>query len=104
MTSKSVRSVEATEMNQRFPLGQLVATPGALEAMCRAGQSPVAFLERHRCGDWGEVCPGDAKLNDEALREGGRVLSSYRTIKGEPLWIITEYDRSLTTILLPEEY
>ena len=91
-------------MTAKFPLGQLVATPGALQAMGRAGQSPVVFLERHRCGDWGDVCPADARLNDEALREGGRLLSSYRTMRGEVLWIITEYDRSLTTILLPDEY
>lgn len=91
-------------MVSKFPLGQLVATPGALQAMGRAGQSPVVFLERHRCGDWGEVCPADARLNDEALQEGGRLLSSYRTIKGEVLWIITEFDRSVTTILLPDEY
>ena len=72
--------------------------------MERAGQSPVVFLERHRSGDWGEVSPSDARLNDEALREGGRLLSSYRTVKREALWVITEYDRSVTTILLPDEY
>ena len=105
MASKRLRSVdEAPAMTTKFPLGQLVATPGALQAMERAGQSPLVFLSRHRCGDWGDVCPGDAKLNDEALREGGRLLSSYRTIGGEVLWIITEFDRSVTTILLPDEY
>src|SRR6266446_4312261 len=88
----------------KFPLGQLVSTPGALQVMGRAGQSPVVFLERHRCGDWGCVCPADARLNDEALREGGRLLSSYRTLKGEVLWVITEFDRSVTTLLLPDEY
>ena len=91
-------------MTAKFPLGQLVATPGALEALGRAGQSPVAFLKRHQCGDWGCVCPADAKLNDEALQGDGRLLSSYRTLKGEVLWIITEHNRSLTTILLPQEY
>lgn len=91
-------------MTPKFPLGQLVSTPGALEAMGRAGQSPVVFLSRHQCGDWGDVCGADAKPNDDALREGGRLLSSYRTLKGEVLWIITEFDGSLTTILLPQEY
>jgi hypothetical protein len=91
-------------MTAKFPLGQLVATPGALQAMGKAGQPPIIFLSRHQCGDWGEVCLADAKMNDQALQEGGRLLSSYRTLKGEVLWVITEYDRSLTTILLPQEY
>ena len=87
-----------------FQLGELVATPGALEALEHAGQSPLEFLDRHRKGDWGEVCPEDWALNDEALKEGTRLLSAYRTVKDERLWIITEADRSCTTILLPEEY
>ncbi len=91
-------------MTPKFNLGQLVATPGALQVMGKAGQSPVFFLEKHQSGNWGEVCAADAKLNDQALQEGGRLLSSYRTVKGEALWIITEYDRSVTTILLPQEY
>ncbi len=72
--------------------------------MGRAGQSPVVFLERHRCGDWGNVCEADVKLNDEALREGGRLLSCYSTLRGETIWVITEFDRSVTTLLLPDEY
>ncbi len=91
-------------MTPKFPLGQLVSTPGALQIMGWAGQSPVVFLERHQSGDWGDVCASDARLNDEALREGGRLLSSYRTLKGEVLWVITEFDRSITTLLLPDEY
>ena len=91
-------------MMPKFPLGQVVSTPEALQAMSRAGQSPVVFLERHRCGDWGCVCPSDARLNDEALREGGRLLSSYRTLLNEVVWVITEFDRSITTLLLPDEY
>jgi len=94
----------------KFNLGSLVATPGALDALRRASQDPLAFVERHRRGDWGDVDASDKALNDEAVaHEGdldrqGRVLSAYTTSAGEKLWIITEYDRSATTILLPEEY
>jgi hypothetical protein len=87
-----------------FPLGQLVATPGALEALAASGQTPAEFLARHRAGDWGDLCPEDRRLNDQALREGTRLLSAYRTVKGVKLWVITEADRSSTCLLLPEEY
>jgi hypothetical protein len=88
----------------KFPLGALVATPGALEALERAGQSPAEFLDRHARGDWGEVSTGDARLNDAAVKNGERILSAYRTKAGERIWIITEADRSSTCILLPDEY
>jgi hypothetical protein len=88
----------------RFPLGQIVATPGALEAIETAGQSPDFFLDKHAQGDWGEVCDGDKQLNDEALLDGGRLLSAYRTLKNERIWVITEADRSSTCCLLPSEY
>lgn len=87
-----------------FQLGQLLATPGALAAIEDAGQSPAEFLTRHCQGDWGEVCKEDKLANDQALREGTRLLSAYRTLKGVRLWIITEWNRSVTTILLPDEY
>lgn len=87
-----------------FPLGQLVATPGALEALAESGQSPVVFLARHVSGNWGLVDEEDWRLNDEALRDGARLLSAYETERGVRLWIITEADRSATTILLPDEY
>ena len=61
-------------------------------------------MVRHRQGDWGEVCGEDWELNDEAVENGTRILSAYRTAKQERLWIITEWDRSVTTILLPDEY
>jgi hypothetical protein len=89
---------------RRFPLGEIVATPGALSAIEAAGQSPMEFLVRHIRNDWGEVSPGDAEMNDEATLDGGRIHSAYRTAKGERLWIITERDRSVTTLLLPDEY
>ncbi len=88
----------------RFSLGQVVATPGALEAMKESGESPAVFLDRHVRGDWGEVCDEDKRLNDEALEGGGRLLSLYTTKGGEKIWIITEADRSSSTILRPAEY
>lgn len=87
-----------------FSLGQVVATPGALEALTVAGQSPVEFLSRHRRGDWGDVCRQDWSLNDESVSNGTRILSAYRTATGGRIWIITEADRSSTCVLLPEEY
>lgn len=87
-----------------FSLGQVVATPGALEALERAHQSPLEFLSRHVSGDWGELDEHDQNENDFSVRHGFRILSSYRTAGGEKLWLITERDRSSTTLLLPEEY
>lgn len=87
-----------------FSLGQIVATPGALDALAKSNQNPTEFLKRHVQGDWGNVCREDARLNDEAVKEGTRLLSAYATATGTRIWIITEADRSSTTILLPEEY
>ena len=88
----------------KFPLGQIVATPAAIEAMAESGQTPQFFLDRHVSGDWGQVDAEDWQSNDEALKDGTRLLSAYTTLKGRKLWIITEWDRSATTILLPEDY
>ena len=98
-----------TMTKAKFPLGQVVATPGALEAMEEAGQNAALFLDRHIAGDWGEVCPDDWQLNNEALTDGSRLLSAYRTLKNKRLWCITEATddeghRAATTLLLPEEY
>jgi hypothetical protein len=87
-----------------FPLGQIVATPGALAALARAQQPPTCFLARHASGDWGELEPTDVAENEYSITHGFRLLSSYQTNAGEKLWIITEADRSATTLLLPEEY
>jgi hypothetical protein len=87
-----------------FPLGQTVATPGALDALASTGEFPQTFLDRHATGDWGEVDAEDQQANQDALRYGERLLSAYRTSAGVRLWVITEADRSVTTILLPEEY
>jgi hypothetical protein len=91
-------------LRPRFSLGQVVATPGALQALQEAGQLPSDFLSRHVRGDWGEVCEGDKGLNDEALVNGERILSAYRTLRNVRIWVITEADRSSTCVLLPDEY
>lgn len=88
----------------RFPLGRIVATPGALRALDESGESAIDFLFRHACGDWGEVDEGDRAENELSLLEGFRLLSAYPLQTGEKIWIITEADRSVTTILLPEDY
>ncbi len=88
----------------RVPLGQVVATPGALEALERAGEEPVRYLARHVRGDWGEVGEEDWRENDFSIANGFRILSTYTTGAGDKLWIITEADRSVTTLLLPSEY
>ena len=85
-------------------LGQIVATPGALAALRKAGQQPGEFLTRHVNREWCDLSDEDRKENDYSLERGFRLLSSYRTNAGDKLWIITESDRSVTTLLLPEEY
>ena len=87
-----------------FNLGQILATPGALAALQKAGQEPSDFLGRHVACDWGDLSDEDQKENNYSLENGFRLLSSYRTNAGDKLWIITEADRSATTLLLPEEY
>ncbi len=88
-----------------FPLGRVVATPGALEILEETGIDALALLRRHTAGDWGEVPPSDAHENECSVRHGWRVLSSYPVGEdGGKVWIITEADRSSTCFLLPEEY
>ena len=87
-----------------FPLGQTVATTGALDALAEAGQTAEQFLHRHQMGDWGELVEADRKENDFSVQEGLRILSAYRLATGVKIWVITEWNRSATTILLPEEY
>jgi len=87
-----------------FELGQIVATPGALAAIKKAGQQPGEFLTRHINRDWGDLDAEDRKENEYSLEHGFRLLSAYKTNAGDRLWIITEADRSVTTLLLPEEY
>jgi hypothetical protein len=97
------------KIQPNFSLGQLLSTPGALEALEQSHQAPADFLSRHSRGDWGEVCDEDRQANDDALKDGSRLLSAYKTLKNVKLWIITEATddqgrRSATTILLPDEY
>jgi hypothetical protein len=88
-----------------FELGRVVATPGALQLLERTNTDAMTLLNRHRCGDWGVVDAHDADANEYALQAGARLLSAYELGDAkEPLWIITESDRSVTTLLLPTEY
>ena len=93
----------------RFELGQTVATPGALDALEQSGQSPSEFLKRHLQCEQGDLCDEDHELNGEAVKDGSRILSAFKTTTGIKLWLITEAKddnghRSATTLLLPEEY
>ena len=94
----------------KFRIGKVVATPGSIAALAASSESALPFLLKHQSGNWGEVCDDDKKLNDEAVAHEGdpdqqqRVLSCYRTSKNERIWVITEWDRSVTTLLLPSEY
>lgn len=91
-------------MKIKFNFGQLVATPGALKACEEAKVHFGPFFLRHLAGDWGDVDAEDKAANDQALIDGTRLLSAYTLPNGVKIWIITEADRSTTTILLPEEY
>ena len=91
-------------MNTLFSLGRIVATPGALGAFERANQSPAIFLARHVGGDWGELDQAGVAENEYSMGHSFPLLSSYTTAAGEKVWIITEPDRSMTTLLLPDEY
>jgi hypothetical protein len=89
-------------MKALFPLGQTVITSNAMSQLVAADVAKA--LGRHAQGDWGEVCPADRQENELSLKEGFRVLSAYRDSQGTRFWIITEADRSATTVMLPEDY
>jgi hypothetical protein len=96
-------------MTIKFQPGQVVATPGALEAIREAGQQPIEFLGRHLAGDWGNLDEEDSRLNEQALIEGSRLLSAYSTAGGVRLYVITEAAdddgrRAATTLLRTDEY
>jgi len=93
-----------TEGLNRFSLGQIVATPGALAALQDSRETPATFLRRHRTGDWGQLDDHDRAENEHSVELGFRILSAYALSDGTRIWIITEADRSSTCILLPEEY
>jgi hypothetical protein len=86
-----------------FPLGRIVATLGALKLLEEAGEDPLCYLARHHSEDWGEIDPQDRRENERSLKHGWRLLSSY-AVGEKAIWVITEADRSVTSILLPEEY
>lgn len=93
----------------RFQFGQVVATPGAIAALKHAEQTALELLSRHVAGDWGVVDAEDAAANDEALKDGSRILSSFLLKSGEKLWVITEAVnddgiRTSTCLLQPQEY
>ena len=87
-----------------FPLGQIVGTPGAMEAMRDAEQNPLQLLYRHVTGDWGDLDEEDKAENDFSVQRGFRILSAYTLVTEVKIWLITEADRSVTTFLLPEDY
>ena len=88
-----------------FSLGQIVATPGALSALGGEGIGSEALLKRHVTGDWGDLSEDDRRENELSIKEGFRILSAFELPRtGVKLWIITEADRSVTTLLLPDEY
>jgi hypothetical protein len=89
---------------QLFPLGSVVMTPAARDLTKELGLDPAQWLARHCTGDWGDLDEQDKQENELSVKEGFRILSAYKVGKGEKLWIITEADRSVTTILLPDEY
>ena len=95
---------EFSRTMDRFPLGRLMMTPGALRAMVEAQTQPIVYLARHASGDWGNVDREDRATNDRAVDHGARVVSSYTLPTNTVVWCITESDRSLTTLLLPDEY
>ena len=87
-----------------FQQGQIVGTPGALQAFIAAEKSPTELLARHQTGDWGDLCDEDKQENELSVENGFRIFSAYELKTGVKVWVITEWDRSVTTILLPEEY
>ena len=89
-------------MTIKFQPGTIVCTLGASEAAPRS--ELLAMVNRHLRGDWGDVCEDDAKANDDALKWGNRVMSSYTSTSGEKLWVLTEAGREQTTVLTPHEY
>ncbi|MGF1871985.1 type I restriction endonuclease subunit M [Photobacterium indicum] len=94
---------QAFQIPQHFELGQSIMTRGVADLFNHDSHLLVPFLMRHQCGNWGEVCEEDKQVNNEATHTNQRIISVYK-FKGEKFWIITEWDRSVTTALLPSEY
>jgi hypothetical protein len=95
---------QTNQVKPLFALGRTLATPGAMLVMQQLDVSPLALLSRHQRGDWGNLDKEDKQANDHALTLGDRIFSAYQVAEMVRFWVITEADRSVTTILLPEEY
>ncbi|WP_348637068.1 hypothetical protein [Methylomonas sp. UP202] len=102
--SYAVRLIRNEPQKRPFSLGTAVATPGAIALLEETLLDPGHLLSRHACGDWGDLCAEDRALNDAALEQGGRLMSVYRISEQDTVWVITEADHSVTTVLLPDEY
>lgn len=98
------RTPETSPNRPLFDLGQTLATPGALAALEESQEDPRRFLYRHVTGDWSEMDPHDQEANRQAVHDDTRIFSAYKLRNGQKLWVITEWDRSATTLLLPSEY
>ena len=92
----------STHPTPKFSLGQIAATPSALAQITQS--QITSALARHVAGDWGDLGAEDKQVNDQAVRDGTRILSAYQAANGTKFWISTEADRSATTVLLPEDY
>ena len=104
-SEQSTTSEDPEELPKpRFSLGQVVATPGALEVLQKAERDPAEFIARHVVGEWGDLEDEDKQENELSVEQGFRILSAYKLDDNTKIWIITEHDRSATTILLPSEY
>ena len=98
------------DRSARFDLGPIVSTPGAIDALTQNQSTGLEYLQRHACGDWGDLDDSDKAANDEAIHSGARIMSAYRLPDGAKIWIITDaeiddqHHRQATTFLLPDEY
>jgi hypothetical protein len=99
-----MKEFETIPTSGRFPLGRVLATPGALDTLEQLNLNGFDLLSRHQAGDWGEMTDGDKQENEFSIDKELRIFSSYKIGEGSKLWIITEADRSVTTLLLPSEY
>ena len=95
---------EEEDLKPLFELGQIVGTPGALQALDEAEKHPAELLVRHMVGDWGDLEEEDKEENERSVEQGFRILSAYQLETGVKVWVITEWDRSVTTLLLPSDY
>ena len=99
-----MKELEAIPTSGRFPLGRVVATPGAIEALAQANVDGRELLSKHHRGDWGDLTDEDKQENEFSVDKYLRIFSSYKISADEKIWVITEADRSATTLLLPREY